>query len=57
MRKEGISAFMALLVAASPQGTSIQSAQKKDGHPLPSCLQDRTGQTNLFLDLKILWMK
>ncbi|XP_075840568.1 G patch domain-containing protein 1 isoform X2 [Microtus pennsylvanicus] len=57
MRKEGINAFTAPLVAASPQDTSILSALKKDGHLLPSCLQDRTGQTGLFLDLKILWMK
>lgn len=56
-RKEGTSAFMEPLVVVSPLVTSIPSAQRKDGHPLPLCLQDRTERTNLLLDLRILWMK
>ncbi|XP_062967578.1 G patch domain-containing protein 1 isoform X2 [Cynocephalus volans] len=57
MKKEGINDFMEPLVEVSLPGTSILLAQKKDGHLLPLCLHDRTEQTNLFLVLKILWMK
>uniref|UniRef100_A0A3Q1MB05 G-patch domain containing 1 n=1 Tax=Bos taurus TaxID=9913 RepID=A0A3Q1MB05_BOVIN len=57
MKKEGINDFMEPLVEVSLLVTSTLLAQKKDGHPLPSCLHDRTEQTSLFLVPKILWMK
>ena len=57
MKKEGINDFMEPLVEVSLLVTSTLLAQKKDGHRLPLCLRDRTEQTNLFLVLKILWMK
>ena len=54
MKKEGISSFMGPLAEVSLLGTSTLLAQKKDGRPLPSCLHDRTEQTNLFLILETL---
>lgn len=57
MKKEGINDSTGPLAEVSLLDTSILLAQKKDGHPLPLCLHDRTEQTNLFLVLKILWMK